>query len=191
MIPYTLERRPDTGVTNVTMGIWLFLASEVMLFGALFSSYALLRVSALTWPHGSSILSVNAGLDNTVVLIAASLLFWRTRVTTGRKRLWRIGQSSLLLAIFLVLKAREYQDEFARGLYPETSTFMATYFVLTGMHAVHVVGGLVANAWLAIGARWDRSEGEKITTGRARALSLYWGFVDIVWFAIVGLVYLT
>ena len=191
MIPYTIDRRPDTGVTNVTMGIWLFLASEVMLFGALFSSYALLRVSALSWPHGRDILSVNSGLDNTVVLIAASLLFWRTRVTTGRKRLWRIAQSSLLLIIFLVLKGREYQDEFARGFLPETSTFMATYFVLTGLHAIHVAGGLVANTWLALGMRWDRSEGEAITTGRAHALSLYWGFVDIVWFVIVGLVYLS
>ena len=54
MIPYTVERRVDTGVTNVTMGVWLFLASEVMLFGALFSAYALLRVSAAAWPHASS-----------------------------------------------------------------------------------------------------------------------------------------
>lgn len=191
MIPYTIDRRPDTGVTNVTMGIWLFLASEVMLFGAMFSSYALLRVSAPTWPHGRDVLSVNSGLDNTVVLIAASLLFWRTRVTTGTKRLWRIGQSSLLLVIFLFLKVREYQGDFGEGLYPGTSTFLATYYVLTGLHAVHVAGGLVANAWLAIGARADRSEGEALTTGRARALSLYWGFVDIVWFVIVGLVYLS
>ena len=191
MIPYTIDRRPDTGVTNVTMGIWLFLASEVMLFGALFSSYALLRVSSTSWPYGPDVLSVNAGLDNTVVLIAASLLFWRTRVTTGSKRLWRIGQSSLLLVIFLALKWREYRGDFAHGLYPETNTFLATYFVLTGLHAVHVAGGLVANAWLAIGARRDHSDGEAITTGRAQALSLYWGFVDIVWFVIVGLVYLT
>ena len=50
MIPYTVDRRADTGVSNVRMGIWLFLASEVMLFGALFSAYALLRVSSSNWP---------------------------------------------------------------------------------------------------------------------------------------------
>jgi cytochrome c oxidase subunit 3 len=67
MIPYTVERRVDTGVTNVTLGVWLFLASEVMLFGALFSAYALLRVSAVAWPHGRDVLSVDAGFINTAV----------------------------------------------------------------------------------------------------------------------------
>ena len=69
MIPYTIERRADTGVTNVTLGIWLFLASEVMLFGALFSAYALLRVSAPIWPRGRDVLSVPLGAANTVVLL--------------------------------------------------------------------------------------------------------------------------
>ena len=53
-IPYTVEPRPDTGLTNGKLGIWLFLASEVMLFGALFSTYILLRVGAPEWPHGGA-----------------------------------------------------------------------------------------------------------------------------------------
>ena len=57
-IPYTSTAHPETGVYNAKLGIWLFLASEVMLFGALFTSYILLRVGAPVWPHGSSILSV-------------------------------------------------------------------------------------------------------------------------------------
>ena len=51
-IPYTVEERPDTGLTNGKLGIWLFLASEVMLFGALFSTYIILRIGAPEWPHG-------------------------------------------------------------------------------------------------------------------------------------------
>ena len=51
-IPYTVEERPDTGLANGKLGIWLFLASEVMLFGALFSTYIILRVGAPEWPHG-------------------------------------------------------------------------------------------------------------------------------------------
>ena len=58
MIPYTVDRRADTGVTNVTMGIWLFLASEAMLFGALFSSYALIRTAAASWPSGREIFNL-------------------------------------------------------------------------------------------------------------------------------------
>jgi cytochrome c oxidase subunit III len=70
-IPYTVERRPDTGINNVLLGTWLFLASEVMLFGGLFSAYVLLRAGATAWPEGSSVSSVPLGALNTLVLLAS------------------------------------------------------------------------------------------------------------------------
>ena len=70
-IPYTVEERPDTGLTNGKLGIWLFLASEVMLFGALFSTYIILRVGAPEWPHGE--LNVWLGMANTFILIGSSV----------------------------------------------------------------------------------------------------------------------
>ena len=70
-IPYTVQERPDTGLSNGKFGIWLFLASEVMLFGALFSTYILLRTGAEEWPHGE--LSVPLGAINTVILIGSSV----------------------------------------------------------------------------------------------------------------------
>jgi len=82
MIPYTAEARPDTGVSNVTLGFWLFIASEVMLFGALFSSYALLRVSAAAWPSGSALLSLTLGTANTALLMLLTAIAWRA----GRAR---------------------------------------------------------------------------------------------------------
>src|SRR5687768_12120094 len=72
-IPYTVEARPDTGLYNAKLGIWLFLASEVMLFGALFSSYVLLRTGAPTWPHGREYLNVWLAMLNTAVLIGSSV----------------------------------------------------------------------------------------------------------------------
>ena len=69
-IPFTTDVRPDTGLTNPKLGIWLFLASEVMLFGALFSSYALLRMGAESWPQQSSVLNVPMATLNTVILIS-------------------------------------------------------------------------------------------------------------------------
>ena len=59
-IPYTVEPRPDTGLTNGKIGIWLFLASEVMLFGALFATYIMLRVGNPDWPRGAEILHVRS-----------------------------------------------------------------------------------------------------------------------------------
>ena len=65
MIPYTVEESPDTGLYNAKFGIWLFLASEVMLFGSLISSYIILRTGAASWPVGSSILNVPMATANT------------------------------------------------------------------------------------------------------------------------------
>ena len=73
------DPRADTGVSNVTLGIWLFLASEVMLFGALFSSYALLRVSAPSWPSGAGVLSLPLGITNTMVLFLMTAAAWQAR----------------------------------------------------------------------------------------------------------------
>src|SRR5271163_2396274 len=72
-IPYAVKPRPDTGLYNAKVGIWLFLASEVMLFGALFCSYILMRVGAEPgeWPHG--LLDVRLGMINTIVLIVSSI----------------------------------------------------------------------------------------------------------------------
>jgi len=72
-IPYTVAVRPDTGLNNVKLGIWLFLASEVMLFGGLFSTYVLLRMGAVEWPLGAEFLNIPIGTVNTAILIASSV----------------------------------------------------------------------------------------------------------------------
>src|SRR5213592_3280106 len=72
-IPYTVEARRDTGLTNGKIGIWLFLASEVMLFGALFASYILIRTGAPSWPRGDTMLNVPLATLNTIVLISSSV----------------------------------------------------------------------------------------------------------------------
>jgi heme/copper-type cytochrome/quinol oxidase subunit 3 len=185
MIPYTVDRRADTGVTNVTLGIWLFLASEVMLFGALFSAYALLRVSAPAWPSGRDVLDLAPALVNTALLVVSSALVWRA-ARTAPVPTARIAISTLLAVAFLAFKTLEYRDDVSRGLLAETSTFLAMYFTLTGLHALHVAGGAMANVWMMAGRRADA----RVTAGRARALALYWLFVDAVWVVIFTLFYL-
>jgi heme/copper-type cytochrome/quinol oxidase subunit 3 len=187
-IPYTVDRRADTGVTNVTMGIWLFLASEVMLFGALFSSYALLRMAAPDWPSGPDVLSPGLGALNTVLLVLMTAAAWRAARTSGARARRLVLVSSLCALGFLTVKAFEYSGEIALGLLPSVSTFLATYWVLTGLHAAHVVCGLAANGWILAGAR---RVGERMTAGRLRATALYWTFVDVVWLVIYVLMYLT
>src|SRR4051794_26530582 len=99
-IPYNVEPRPDTGLYNAKFGIWLFLASEVMLFGALFSSYILLRTNAPTWPRGWEFLSVTAATINTFVLISSSvtvIMAW------SYLRLGDLKKGRIFIALTLVL----------------------------------------------------------------------------------------
>lgn len=115
-IPYTVEARPDTGLYNAKVGIWLFLASEVMLFGALFSSYILLRVGALegTWPQG--LLNVPIGAFNTVVLIVSSVtvvMAWASLKMKNYGRFKFFQACTILCAfMFLGVKTYEYREKF-------------------------------------------------------------------------------
>jgi cytochrome c oxidase subunit III len=115
-IPYTTQLREDTNLYNAKVGIWLFLASEVMLFGALFSSYILLRVGAPpgTWPHG--LLNIPIGTFNTFVLITSSItvvMAWAS-LKMGNFGKFKFFQAITLLCAlgFLSIKTFEYRDKF-------------------------------------------------------------------------------
>lgn len=191
MIPYTVDRRADTGVTNVTMGIWLFLASEAMLFGALFSSYALIRTAAPAWPAGGDILNLPLGLVNTVILFVVSGAIFRARGLAGAAWGRALALSSLAAIAFLAIKGVEYAGELRAGLLPSTSQALAMYYLLTSVHALHVAAGLVANLWALAGLREQHGVPLALSLGRIRALSLYWIFVDVVWLVILVLLYLS
>src|SRR5882724_6523617 len=113
-IPYTVTPRRDTGLYNAKVGIWLFLASEVMLFGALFSSYVLLRVSSNNWPHG--LLNIPIGTFNTAVLITSSVtvvMAWASLKLHqfGRFKFF-MGATILCALAFVGIKTKEYNDKF-------------------------------------------------------------------------------
>ena len=193
-IPYTVAERPDTGVFNAKLGIWLFLASEVMLFGALFSSYILLRTGALAWPHGYTILNVPLATLNTVVLITSSITMVMSWVALrnrdfGKYRKY-IGGTVLLGFVFLIIKAIEYGAKFEHHLYPSENTFLAIYFTLTGLHGLHVIGGMIVNAYFwGPGSKMWVTDPERFTN-RIEVAGLYWHFVDLVWIFLFPVLYL-
>jgi heme/copper-type cytochrome/quinol oxidase subunit 3 len=193
-IPYTVEIRRDTGLTNGKIGIWLFLASEVMLFGALFASYILIRTGMPVWPRGDSILNVPLATLNTIVLITSSVtmvMAWASlkRNQFGRFRLY-LGATILLGAVFLVVKGFEYSHKFELGLYPSSSNFLALYFTLTGLHGLHVLGGMAVNAYLLLpGSKLWKTNPEWFTN-RVENSGLFWHFVDLVWIFLFPTLYL-
>ena len=191
-IPYTVEPRPDTGLANGKLGIWLFLASEVMLFGALFSTYILLRVGAVEWPHGE--LSVTLGAINTVILICSSVTMvvaWaKLKMNDFAKGRLYVLVTVALAAVFLVNKYFEYAEHFSKGEVPSHSTFFAIYYTLTGLHGLHIIGGIVVMLYLAgPGAGlWKRNPEQ--FANRVEYTGLYWHFVDLVWIFLFPVLYL-
>ena len=202
-IPYTVTARPDTGVTNPKLGIWLFLASEVMLFGGLFSSYIFLRVGAPAWPgpigeafygQAADVLNVPLATLNTMVLIGSSVtmvMAWASLKMDDFGKYKRYMGATILLGLgFLVIKAFEYGDKFSHGLLPSESTFLAIYFTLTGLHALHVIGGIVVNFyfWGPGSTLWTSNP--RWFTNRIEIAGLYWHFVDLVWIFLFPTIYL-
>lgn len=193
-IPFNVQPRPDTGLYNAKLGIWLFLASEVMLFGALFSSFILLRTGAPTWPRGWEFLNVPLATANTFILIASSVtvvLAW-ANLRLGSLKWGRIFIALTLLCAlaFLVNKGFEYRHEFLEHRYPSTSNFLAIYFTLTGLHGLHVLGGVIVFTYLVLpGAKMWRTERERYTN-RIEVAGLYWHFVDLVWIFLFPALYL-
>jgi len=193
-IPYTVEPRPDTGLNNVKIGIWLFLASEVMLFGGLFAGYVLLRAGNPEFGMGHEMLSVPMAFTNTLVLITSSVtmvMAWAScmRKDLGKYKLY-MGSTVALGGVFMVIKAFEYSAKFEHGLYPSSSTFMAIYFTLTGLHALHVLGGMIVNSyfWLP-GSKMFETNWQQFTN-RVETSGLFWHLVDLVWIFLFPILYL-
>ena len=193
-IPYTVEARPDTGLTNGKLGIWLFLASEVMLFGALFASYVMLRVGAEHWPPGSTYLNIPLATLNTVILISSSVtmvLAWASLARNDFKK-FRVFMAITILCGFgfLIVKYFEYSAKFHHELYPSTNTFLAIYFTLTGLHGLHVIGGMAVNSYLwGPGSALWKTEPVHFMN-RVENSGLFWHLVDLVWIFLFPILYL-
>lgn len=191
-IPYVVEERPDTGLTNGKLGVWLFLASEVMLFGALFSAYIILRTGAVEWPHGE--LSLVFGTANTFILIGSSVtmvMAWASLKLNnwGRHKIF-LAATIGLSCLFLVNKYFEYMEHISKGELPSHSTFFGLYWTLTGLHGLHILGGIIVMLYLlGPGAKLHKTNPEQFTN-RIEVTGLYWHFVDLVWIFLFPILYL-
>ena len=195
-IPYNVKEREDTGLYNSKLGIWLFLASEIMLFGALFSTYIILRTGDPTWMiHVKNAhLNIPLATINTAVLILSSVTFVMSWVSLKLKDLSKfkmyMGITLLCSVIFLVIKYFEYTAKFDAGHYPSTHNFYAVYFTMTGLHGLHIIGGIIVNAYLWMpGTKMWNTDPDRFTN-RVEVAGLYWHFVDLVWIFLFPSIYL-
>ena len=188
-IRWTDVPRPDTRTTNVRVGVWLFLASEAMFFGSLFSAYVLLRAGARSWPDVRDWLQPSHALLLTALLAAAWSCLQLSKKGQALSRAGTAGGTQILLgasavlgAAFLVIKWLDFAAMRDAGRHPADDLAVACWFVLTGVHWLHVFGGVVANVWVA---RSVTRLASSHVAERLHALKLYWTFVDLVWIAIL------
>ena len=181
-----------TGVPNGKLGMWVFLASEVMFFTGLIGAYIVLRMSNPAWPGSAGHLNVWIGTCNTLVLICSSTtivlaLAASQRGDTRALRRWLLA-TVLLGSLFLCIKGYEYSAKFSHHIVPSTNVFWSCYFALTGFHALHVLGGIIFNLFIlrqtASDTRWA-DQGHRLELA-----GLYWHFVDIVWIFLFPMLYL-
>jgi len=195
-----------------TLGMWLFLITEIMFFGGLFATYAIYRLMYLSaFEAGSHLLDVKLGAINTAVLIGSSLtmaLAVRAGQTGSRKALIVFLILTMLLGgVFLGVKAYEYHHKWETGLVPgfhwgpteevhlhpeaalpHVELFFCYYFFMTGLHALHMIIGfgiMAVLVWQAARGRFDGGYYSPIEVS-----GLYWHFVDIVWIFLFPLLYL-
>jgi heme/copper-type cytochrome/quinol oxidase subunit 3 len=140
-------------------------------------------MAAPSWPESWNVLNVPLAMLNTFVLITSSVTMVMAYARTVERdmagfRFW-MGLTIALGVVFLVVKGFEYGAKFQHHHYPSTSIFYAIYFTMTGLHGLHVIGGLIFNGILVILApsEWEHP----LFTGRVEYAGLYWHFVDIVW----------
>jgi len=188
-----LHHDPAVAYESAKLGVWTFLATEVLLFGALFTAYTVFR---LTYPglfHAEhEKLNRVLGAVNTVVLITSSLTvaLGIDAVKKGKAKLLTryFGATILLAGVFLGVKCVEYAEKFHHGLFPRTNIFFALYYMMTGIHGIHVLIGMGVLAYVIVLARRGRFS-EKYYTP-VEMSGLYWHFVDLVWIYLFPLLYL-
>jgi cytochrome c oxidase subunit 3 len=194
---YSMEQQLEAS----TLGMWVFLVTEVMFFGGLFMAYLVYR----NWffhdfEEGSRLLNVSLGATNTIVLICSSLTMAMAvrSAQLGRKSalLVNLALTMIFGSVFLVVKYFEYAEKFRLGHVPGPNfhgtpgeqIFFSLYFCLTGLHAIHMIIGLGLMGFIFVMSSKGKYTPEWYTP--VEISGLYWHFVDIVWIFLFPLLYL-
>lgn len=181
-----------TGTPTGKLGIWWFLSSEIITFGGLLGSYLVFRLAHPEWAHAAAHLSTLVATINTVVLLTSSLtmvLAWDAVEREDDKALRsNLGYTVILGLVFVAIKALEWRGKLHGGLVPSASGFWSFYYATTGLHALHVLGGIGINAALLLLAVRGRL---RPIVHRVETAGLYWHFVDVVWIFLFPLLYLS
>jgi cytochrome c oxidase subunit 3 len=196
---------------SAMLGMWLFLAQEIMFFGGLFAAYMVYRMKYPdAWATGSNQLQLGWGAFNTVVLLMSSVTMassvWCAQKGKNKELFWGLFVTLILGVAFLGVKYIEYGAKFEHHLFPgknfhfsgvgvvgsptqgQLELFFILYFIMTGMHALHMIIGVGLLIWLMVLTKLGHFHPKKYM--KVELFGFYWHFVDIVWVFLFPLLYL-
>lgn len=174
------------------LGFWIYLMTDVMLFGALFATYIVLHNNTFGGPSGSELFDMPSILVETLILLTSSFTCGLAMIAVHRQNVnWSLfwfGFTFVLGAVFLTMELAEFSHLIAEGNSWQRSGFLSAFFTLVGTHGLHIAIGLL---WLIV-MGWQLVK-HGFTTGISRRFalfSMFWHFLDIIWIFIFTIVYL-
>ncbi|WP_416172155.1 cytochrome o ubiquinol oxidase subunit III [Actimicrobium sp. CCI2.3] len=186
---YVLEHHPENGTT---LGFWLYLMSDCLVFAALFAVYAVLGRNYAGGPTGAELFNLPLVALNTAFLLVSSITYGFAMLEMQRKRvrstlIW-LGITGLIGACFIGLEMYEFIHLIQEGAGPQRSGFLTAFFTLVGTHGLHVTFGIIwlVTLMLQVGMYGLTTENSR----RLMCLSMFWHFLDVVWIGVFTFVYL-
>jgi cytochrome c oxidase subunit 3/cytochrome o ubiquinol oxidase subunit 3 len=190
--PAAGHHQTSTGISNTKLAMWVFLASDCLLFGALISTYLLLRHRSVHGLGPKDVYDIPFTSVSSFVLLMSSLTMAMAvgaivRGDIRRNRVW-LATTAFLGAVFIGGQVYEFTTFYREGLGYTTNIFGSAFYTLTGFHGVHVSVGIIMLLSLVVMSIRGNLGPEKAET--VEIIGLYWHFVDIVWILIFTIVYL-
>ena len=183
------EPHPENGTS---LGFWLYLMSDCLIFAALFATYGVLGRSYAGGPSGKDLFDLSLVAVNTAFLLMSSITFGFAMLQKQKKNVngTLLGRAvtGLLGAAFLAVELYEFHHLIHQGATPQSSAFLSSFFTLVGTHGIHVTFGLVWLITLMIQIKKHGLINENVR--RINCLSMFWHFLDVVWIGVFTFVYL-
>jgi cytochrome o ubiquinol oxidase subunit 3 len=183
------RHHPENGTL---LGFWIYLLSDLMIFGSLFATFGVFAQSYAAGPSGRDLFDLKLIAVNTAVLLVSSITYGFAMIAmlrrNARATIGWLAVTGLLGLAFLGIELYEFQHLIHLGAGPQRSAYLSAFFALVGTHGLHVLFGVV---WLVVlcvqVGRWGLN---RTTTRRIACLSLFWHFLDVVWIGVFTFVYL-
>ena len=192
--------------SSAKQGLWLFMATEILMFGAIFAAYAIYRnIYPTAFAQGSALLNWKMGFVNTLVLIFSSftmaLAIYYCQINKHKAAIFNLLITLACAGAFLIIKYFEYSGKISHGILPgkffhfhesgyatHLPLFFSFYFVMTGLHGLHVIAGMGLITWMLYKVKRKELHGEYYTP--LEGVGIFWHIVDLIWIYLFPILYL-